>query len=292
MSSSHTDSGSKRINGRAVAAQLRQEIATKVASRLKQGLPAPGLAVVLVGNDPASSVYVNSKVHACEEAGFVSRSYRFDADLSQEQLLSLIDELNADPAIHGILVQLPLPKQINVQTVTERILPSKDVDGFHSYNLGRLAGAAPTLRPCTPYGCMRLLDAYGVEPRGKKAVVVGASNIVGRPAALELLMRGATVTVCHIDTQDLPAELIQADIVIVAIGVPQFIKADWLKPGAVVIDVGINRLESGRLVGDVDFDAAYDKVAAITPVPGGVGPMTIACLLQNTLEACEASEAQ
>ncbi|WP_188745982.1 bifunctional methylenetetrahydrofolate dehydrogenase/methenyltetrahydrofolate cyclohydrolase FolD [Marinobacterium zhoushanense] len=280
----------KRIDGKAVAAELRKEIAEKVRQRREKGLPAPGLAVVLVGVDPASQVYVGSKVRACEEVGYLSRSFRLDASTPESELLALIDKLNADPEIHGILVQLPLPKQIDVQSVIERIDPKKDVDGFHPYNLGRLAGKAPTLRPCTPYGCMRLLDAYGIDPMGKNAVVIGASNIVGRPVALELLMARATVTVCHSKTKDLPGELARADIVIAAVGIPNFVKGEWLKPGAVVIDVGINRLETGKLVGDVEFDSAYDRVAAITPVPGGVGPMTIACLLQNTLEACEAIE--
>ncbi|MBV1788731.1 bifunctional methylenetetrahydrofolate dehydrogenase/methenyltetrahydrofolate cyclohydrolase FolD [Marinobacterium sp. D7] len=280
----------KRIDGKAVAAELRKEIAEKVRQRREKGLPAPGLAVVLVGEDPASQVYVGSKVRACEEVGYLSRNYRLDASTPESELLALIDQLNADPEIHGILVQLPLPKQIDVQSVIERIDPKKDVDGFHPYNLGRLAGKAPTLRPCTPYGCMRLLQAYGIDPMGKNAVVIGASNIVGRPVALELLMARATVTVCHSKTQDLPGELARADIVIAAVGIPNFVKGEWLKPGAVVIDVGINRLETGKLVGDVDFESAYERVAAITPVPGGVGPMTIACLLQNTLEACEAIE--
>jgi len=281
----------KRIDGKAVAAELRREIAEKVSQRREKGLPAPGLAVILVGEDPASQVYVGSKVRACEEVGFLSRSFRMDASTPESELLALIDRLNADPEIHGILVQLPLPKQIDVQSVIERIDPKKDVDGFHPYNLGRLAGKAPTLRPCTPYGCMRLLKAYGIEPMGKNAVVIGSSNIVGRPVALELLMARATVTVCHSKTKDLPGELARADIVIAAVGIPNFVKGEWLKPGAVVIDVGINRLENGKLVGDVDFASAYDRVSAITPVPGGVGPMTIACLLQNTLEACEAIEA-
>ncbi|KEA64162.1 Methylenetetrahydrofolate dehydrogenase (NADP+) [Marinobacterium lacunae] len=279
------------IDGKAVAAELRKEIAEKVKLRVERGLPAPGLAVVLVGEDPASQVYVGSKVKACEEVGFLSRSYRMEKETTQSDLLTLIDTLNADPEIHGILVQLPLPKQIDVQSVIERIDPQKDVDGFHPYNLGRLAGKAPTLRPCTPYGCMRLLDAYGIDPMGKNAVVIGASNIVGRPVALELLMARATVTVCHSKTRDLPGELARADIVIAAVGIPNFVKGEWLKPGAVVIDVGINRLDTGKLVGDVDFEAAKAKASAITPVPGGVGPMTIACLLQNTLEACEAVEA-
>ncbi len=281
---------SKLIDGKTVAAQLRKSIAAKVAERVSAGKSRPGLAVVLVGEDAASQVYVRSKVKACEEAGIISRNHSLPVDTTQEELLALIDTLNADPVINGILVQLPLPQQIDVQAVIERIDPSKDVDGFHPYNLGRLAGKAPTLRPCTPYGCMRLLEAYGIDPVGKKAVVVGASNIVGRPVALELLMARATVTVCHSKTVDLPAELAQADIVIAAVGIPEFVKGEWLKPGAVVIDVGINRLDDGRLVGDVEFDTAYEKASAITPVPGGVGPMTIACLLQNTLEACEASE--
>ncbi len=280
----------KRIDGKAVAAELRKSIAAQVAERVSAGKSRPGLAVVLVGEDAASQVYVRSKVKACEEAGIISRNHSLPVETTQEELLALIDTLNADPIINGILVQLPLPPQIDVQAVIERIDPSKDVDGFHPYNLGRLAGKAPTLRPCTPYGCMRLLDAYGIDPMGKKAVVVGASNIVGRPVALELLMARATVTVCHSKTADLPAELAQADIVIAAVGIPEFIKGEWLKPGAVVIDVGINRLDDGRLVGDVEFEPAYEKASAITPVPGGVGPMTIACLLQNTLEACEAAE--
>lgn len=278
------------INGKDVAAQLRRDIASVVQSRELQGLVRPGLAVVLVGEDAASQVYVGNKIRACEETGFLSRSFSLPAGTLQDELLALIDELNADATIHGILVQLPLPEHMDVPTVVERISPAKDVDGFHPYNLGRLAARSPVLRPCTPYGCMRLLEAYGIDPSGKHAVVVGASNIVGRPAALELLLRGATVTICHVKTRDLPSELARADIVIVAIGCPRFIKADWLKQGATVIDVGINRLESGKLVGDVDFEPALDIAGAITPVPGGVGPMTIACLLQNTLEACEAQD--
>lgn len=278
------------INGKDVAAQLRRDIASVVQSRELQGLVRPGLAVVLVGEDAASQVYVGNKIRACEETGFLSRSFSLPAGTLQDELLALIDELNADATIHGILVQLPLPEHMDVPTVVERISPAKDVDGFHPYNLGRLAARSPVLRPCTPYGCMRLLEAYGIDPSGKHAVVVGASNIVGRPAGLELLLRGATLTICHVKTRDLPSELARADIVIVAIGCPRFIKADWLKQGATVIDVGINRLESGKLVGDVDFEPALDIAGAITPVPGGVGPMTIACLLQNTLEACEAQD--
>ncbi|WP_020680803.1 bifunctional methylenetetrahydrofolate dehydrogenase/methenyltetrahydrofolate cyclohydrolase FolD [Marinobacterium rhizophilum] len=281
----------KRIDGKAVAAQLRRDIAGQVRARREAGLAPPGLAVVLVGEDPASKVYVGSKVKACAEAGFVSKTYRLEADTGEAELLALIDGLNADAEIHGILVQLPLPPQIDVQAVIERIDPAKDVDGFHPYNLGRLAGKAPTLRPCTPYGCMRLLKNAGVDCVGKKAVVIGASNIVGRPVALELLLERATVTVCHSKTVNLADEVAQADIVIAAVGIPGFIKGKWIKPGAVVIDVGINRLESGKLAGDVEYDSAQLRASKITPVPGGVGPMTIACLLQNTLEACEAVEA-
>ena len=281
----------KRIDGKAVAASLRQEIAAKVESLIAQGQARPGLAVILIGEDPASQVYVRSKVKACHEVGFYSVSETLPVETTEEALLAKIDALNADERINGILVQLPLPAHINVQSVIERISPAKDVDGFHPYNLGRLAGGAPTLRPCTPYGCMRLLASKGIDPIGKKAVVVGASNIVGRPMALELLKARATVTVCNSKTPDLRAELAQADIVVAAIGKAQFIKGEWLKAGAVVIDVGINRLDNGKLVGDVDYAGAYDHVAAITPVPGGVGPMTIACLLQNTLEAYEAANA-
>ncbi|KAA0874424.1 bifunctional methylenetetrahydrofolate dehydrogenase/methenyltetrahydrofolate cyclohydrolase FolD [Nitrincola tapanii] len=282
---------SQIIDGKAVAARLRASIAQQVAERVERGASVPGLAVVLVGEDPASRVYVGSKVRACEEVGFLSRNFSLPKNTDQASLLALIEQLNQDPEIHGILVQLPLPEQISVNAVVEKIDPRKDVDGFHPYNLGRLAAKSPTLRPCTPYGCMRLLQAYGIDPTGKKAVVVGASNIVGRPVALELLMAGATVTICHSKTQNLPAELAQADIVIAAVGIPEFIQGTWLKSGAVVIDVGINRLPSGALVGDVEFAGARQTAAAITPVPGGVGPMTIACLLQNTLEACAALEA-
>ena len=275
------------IDGKAVAAGLRMEIAGKVAERVSANKPRPGLAVVLVGQDPASQVYVRSKVRACEEVGFLSRNHSLPMDTTQAQLLELIDTLNADDQIHGILVQLPLPRQIDVQAVIERIHPSKDVDGFHPYNLGRLAGKAPTLRPCTPYGCMRLLAAYGINPEGKKAVVVGASNIVGRPMALELLLAGCTTTVTHRFTKSLEEHVRRSDLVVVAAGKPGLVKGEWIKPGAIVIDVGINRMEDGRLVGDVEFGPAAERASWITPVPGGVGPMTRACLLENTLHACE-----
>lgn len=273
------------IDGKAVSAQRLQYVAQQVADRCTKGLKAPCLAVILVGDDPASAVYVRNKKLACEKVAFESRSHELPASTSQEALLALIDELNADAAVDGILVQLPLPAHIDSQTVIERILPHKDVDGFHPYNVGRLAVKMPLMRPCTPKGVMTLLEAYGIDPKGKKTVIVGASNIVGRPQALEMLLARATVTVCHSATQDLAAEVAQADILVVGVGIPNFIPGEWIKPGAVVIDVGINRLEDGSLCGDVAFDTARKRAAMITPVPGGVGPMTIATLLENTLQA-------
>jgi methylenetetrahydrofolate dehydrogenase (NADP+)/methenyltetrahydrofolate cyclohydrolase len=273
------------IDGKAVAEQLVEKVRVGVETRLAQGKRAPALAVVLVGDDPASAVYVGGKKRACEKAGVRSVSYELPAETSQQQLLEIIDELNADAGVDGILVQLPLPKQIDPQTVIERIDPKKDVDGFHPYNVGRLAIKMPLMRPCTPRGVMTLLEEYGIDPKGKKAVIVGASNIVGRPQALEMLMARATVTVCHSATQNLAAEVAAADILVVGVGIPNFVKGEWVKPGAVVIDVGINRLDSGKLCGDVEFDAARERAGFITPVPGGVGPMTIATLLQNTLDS-------
>ena len=243
--------------------------------------------MVLVGEDPASAVYVRNKKLACEKVGFKSLSYELGADTSEAELLALVDKLNADPEVDGILVQLPLPKQIDSQAVLERILPHKDVDGFHPYNVGRLVVKMPLMRPCTPKGVMTLLEAYGVNVEGKKAVVVGASNIVGRPQMLELLLARATVTICHSKTQNLAAEVAAADIVVAGVGIPNFVKGEWIKPGAVVIDVGINRLDNGKLCGDVEFDIAKERAAMITPVPGGVGPMTIATLLENTLQAAQ-----
>jgi len=275
------------LDGRALALQVRARVAADVAERIAHGGQAPGLAVVLVGEDPASQVYVQHKIKACEEAGIRSYSHRLDARTSEETLLDLIDRLNRDPQVDGILVQLPLPAQINVQRVLARIRPGKDVDGFHPENLGRLAAGIPALRPCTPKGCMRLLASAQVDCRGKLAVVVGASNIVGRPMALELLHAEATVLIAHKQTRDLPALVRQADILVVATGVPGLIRGEWIKPGAVVIDVGINRLGDGSLTGDVCFQEARERAAWITPVPGGVGPMTIACLLENTLEAAQ-----
>ncbi|ALU44428.1 MULTISPECIES: bifunctional methylenetetrahydrofolate dehydrogenase/methenyltetrahydrofolate cyclohydrolase FolD [Pseudoalteromonas] len=275
------------IDGKVIAKQVRNTVANRVAARINQGLRAPGLAVVLVGQDPASQVYVGSKRKACEEVGFVSKSYDLPADTSEEQLLELVDTLNQDPNVDGILVQLPLPDGLDAEKVLERIHPHKDVDGFHPYNVGRLAQRMPALRPCTPKGIITLLDSTGVRYKGMHAVVVGASNIVGRPMSLELLLAGCTTTVCHKFTQDLEAHVRRADLLVVAVGKPEFIPGDWIKEGAMVIDVGINRLESGKLVGDVQYDVAAQRASFITPVPGGVGPMTVASLIENTLEACE-----
>ncbi len=297
MAALHTTTGARLtmsaqiIDGNAIAAQLRQDIKKRVEARKAKGLRAPGLAVILVGSDPASQVYVNHKRKDCAEVEFNSISHDLPAETTQEDLLALIDQLNADPAVDGLLVQLPLPKHINVETVIERIAPEKDVDGFHPYNIGRLTTQMPTLRPCTPRGSMTLLESTGVDLKGMDAVVVGASNIVGRPMALELLMAGCTVTVCHSKTRDLEDKLSRADIVVAAVGRPEMIKGEWLKEGVIVIDVGINRLESGKLVGDVDFNSASEKASWITPVPGGVGPMTRATLLQNTIDSADRHDA-
>ena len=275
------------IDGKKISQQILQDIAERVQQRINNQLRRPCLAVVLVGEDPASAVYVRNKKRACETTGFESRSYELPAQTSEEELLALIDEMNADRDIDGILIQLPLPKHINSQLVLERIVPHKDVDGFHPYNIGRLVVKMPLMRPCTPKGVMTLLDAYGINVIGKKAVIVGASNIVGRPQALKLLLARATVTICHSATQNLAEEVAAADIVVVGVGKPNFVKGEWIKPGAVVIDVGINRLENGQLCGDVEFAVACERAAMITPVPGGVGPMTIATLMENTLQAAE-----
>ncbi|MCD4485220.1 bifunctional methylenetetrahydrofolate dehydrogenase/methenyltetrahydrofolate cyclohydrolase FolD [Chromobacterium vaccinii] len=273
------------IDGKAVAEKLLEKVRAGVEARLGQGKRAPALAVILVGDNPASAVYVGSKKKACEKAGIRSVAYDLPATTSQQQLLEIIDGLNADDGVDGILVQLPLPAQIDPQAVIERIDPKKDVDGFHPYNVGRLAIKMPLLRPCTPRGVMTLLEEYGIDPKGKKAVIVGASNIVGRPQALEMLLARATVTVCHSATQNLAEEVAGADILVAGVGIPNFVKGEWIKPGAVVIDVGINRLDTGKLCGDVEFDAARERAGFITPVPGGVGPMTVATLLQNTLDS-------
>ncbi len=273
------------LDGKKIAQELRAEIKQRVDRRLQAGQRPPGLAVLKVGHDAASEVYVRNKREACSEAGFCSFDYDLPLEISQEKLLSHIEQLNTHPEVDGILVQLPLPKHIDQTTIIESIHPDKDVDGFHPYNIGRLAQRIPRLRPCTPHGIMRLLEATGEKLEGREAVVVGASNIVGRPMSLELLLGGCTVTICHRFTQDLPAHVARADVLVVAVGRPGMVKGEWIKPGAIVIDVGINRLPNGKLVGDVEFEAAKLRAAWITPVPGGVGPMTVATLLLNTLEA-------
>ena len=275
------------IDGKAIAAGLRLKLKQRIGERLSAGRRAPGLAVILVGNSPASEVYVASKRKACAEVGIISLAHDLPDDVSQERLLALIDELNHNVTVDGILVQLPLPAHIDTETVIERIRPDKDVDGFHPYNIGRLALRLPLLRSCTPYGVMTLLENTGATLRGKHAVVVGSSNIVGRPMALELLLAGCTVTICHRFTADLATHVAGADIVVSAVGKPGLIKGAWIKPGSIVIDVGITRDATGTLTGDVEFDEAKQRAAWITPVPGGVGPMTVATLLQNTLYAAE-----
>lgn len=275
------------IDGKAIAQQVRQNVADAVAKRQAAGLRPPGLAVILVGGDPASQVYVRNKHNACEAVGIRSFEYVLPAETSQPELEALIDRLNADTDVDGILLQLPLPDGLQSDDLLERIQPDKDVDGFHPYNIGRLAQRNPLLRPCTPKGIMTLIEASGIDVRGMNATVVGASNIVGRPMALELLMAGATTTVCHRFTKDLPAQLKEADLVVVGVGRQGLVRGEWLKPGAVVIDVGITRGDDGKLYGDVDFDSAIQRASYITPVPGGVGPMTVATLIENTLAAAE-----
>lgn len=274
----------KIISGSALSKQIKAEIAQQITQYRNEGKRAPGLAVILVGADPASQVYVASKRRSCEEVGIFSKSYDLPETMEEHALLALIDELNADETIDGILVQLPLPKHIRSEAVIERIKPEKDVDGFHPYNVGRLCQRIPTLRACTPYGVMKLLETTGIDLHGKHAVIVGASNIVGRPMSLELLLAGATVTVTHRFTKDLESHVRQADILVVAVGKPHLVPGEWVKQGAVVIDVGINRID-GKLVGDIGFEAAEHRAAYITPVPGGVGPMTVAMLMNNTLYA-------
>ena len=273
------------INGKVLADNLLTQIRHEVDSRIASGKRTPGLAVILVGDNPASGIYVRNKRRACERTGVRSVDYDLPASTPQDALLALIDQLNADASIDGILVQLPLPTHIADRAVIERIDPGKDVDGFHPYNVGRLVQGVPELRPCTPYGAMTLLKSTGLELRGMHAVVVGASNIVGRPMALELLLAGCTVTITHSATRNLAEHVRAAEILVVAVGKPQMVKGDWIRDGAVVIDVGINRLPDGKICGDVEFDAALKHASWITPVPGGVGPMTIATLLQNTLHA-------
>ena len=275
------------IDGKAIAAALRQEIKQRVEKRIADGKRPPGLAVILVGENPASQVYVGSKRKACEEVGFKSVAYDLPAETRKEQLIELIDQLNEDETIDGILVQLPLPSHIPAETIIERIRPTKDVDGFHPYNVGRLALRQPVLRPCTPRGVMTLLEKSGIQARGMDAVVVGASNHVGRPMALELLLAGCTTTVCHRFTRDLQSIVRNAELLIVAVGKPFIVKGEWIKPGAAVVDIGINRNEDGKLVGDIDFEVAKQNAGWITPVPGGVGPMTVATLLENTIDAAD-----
>ncbi|KTG24080.1 bifunctional methylenetetrahydrofolate dehydrogenase/methenyltetrahydrofolate cyclohydrolase [Idiomarina sp. WRN-38] len=274
------------IDGKAIASAVRQSVKQQVQERLQSGLRAPGLAVVLVGADPASEVYVGNKRRACEEVGFRSFAYDLPATTTQEKLEALIDQLNDDNDIDGILVQLPLPAGLDATPILERIRPDKDVDGFHPFNVGRLSQRIPALRPCTPKGIITLLEHTQVDLHGLNAVVVGASNIVGRPMSLELLLAGATTTVCHRFTNDLSEHVKRADILVVAVGKPDFIPGEWVKPGAIVIDVGMNRLPDGRLTGDIEFEPAAERAGWITPVPGGVGPMTVASLIQNTLQAC------
>jgi len=280
------------LDGKAVADKLTREVREGVDARRATGRAPPGLAVVIVGDDSASHVYVRNKRRMTEAVGMRSFAFDLPADAPESELLAVIDRLNDDPAVNGILVQLPLPKHIGNERVIERIDWRKDVDGFHPYNVGRLVLKMPTLRPCTPYGCMRLLGETRESLVGLHAVVLGQSNIVGRPMALELLMARCTVTICHSATRDLPNVVRQADIVVAAIGKPRFVPGDWIKAGAIVIDVGINRGDDGKLVGDVDFDAARERASWITPVPGGVGPMTIATLLSNTLRAAQLQDAK
>ena len=277
----------KIIDGKMISETIRQEVAEKVKLRLSLGKRAPGLAVILVGNDPASQIYVKSKRRTCEAVGFISRSYDLAEKTTESELLQLIDQLNNDKAIDGILVQLPLPKTIDYIKILEHIHPDKDVDGFHPYNIGRLCQRAPRLRPCTPRGIITLLERYQIKLLGLNAVIVGASNIVGRPMSLELLLAGCTTTVAHRFTTNLRHHVEQADLLVVAIGKANFIPGEWIKPGAVVMDVGINRLENGKVTGDVCYQEAQQRASWITPVPGGVGPMTVATLMQNTLQACE-----
>jgi len=275
------------LDGKRIADELLDELRSRVQARKQRGQAVPGLAVVFVGDDPASAVYVRNKRRACKHVGFRSRDYDLPATATQVELTVLIDRLNADPEIHGILVQLPLPAHIDATTLINRIDPRKDVDGFHPENIGRLALRQRGLRPCTSKGVMTLLAHTDRPVRGQDAVVVGVSNHVGRPLAFELLLAGCTTTCCHKFTRDLPEVVRGGDIVIVAVGRPGLVKGDWIKPGAVVIDVGINRIADGRLIGDVDFDGVAERASWITPVPGGVGPMTVATLMQNTVEAAE-----
>jgi len=282
---SATDPGAEIIDGKAIAQEFRREVRSASDRLAARGLRRPGLAVILVGDDPASQVYVRNKRMACDECGIVSVSHDLPHSTTETELMSLIEQMNADESIDGVLVQVPLPDHIDERHVIEAIDPAKDVDGFHPFNVGRLALRHPLMRPCTPYGVTRLLEKTGIPAKGKHCVVVGASNLVGRPMALELLLSGATVTVCHRFTKGLEQFVGMADILVVAVGKPGIVRGEWVKPGAVVIDVGINRLPDGKLVGDVEFAVARSRAGFITPVPGGVGPMTVAMLMKNTLES-------
>jgi methylenetetrahydrofolate dehydrogenase (NADP+)/methenyltetrahydrofolate cyclohydrolase len=279
----------KLLDGKLLAKKIRAEIAEEIRLRTQQGIRAPGLGVILVGDDPASHLYVRNKRQACEETGIRSIYHSLPANTQETDLIHLIQQMNQDTAIDGILLQLPLPKSIDSNKLLELIHPNKDIDGFHPYNLGRLAQRRPLLRPCTPYGIMTLLNSIQETYKNRHAVIVGASNIVGRPLALEFLLAGSTVTVCHRFTQNLPFYVSQADILVSAVGKLDIIKGDWIKPGATVIDVGTNRSPDGSIRGDIEFDVARERAAWITPVPGGVGPMTIAMLLKNTLLAASRS---
>ncbi|MDO9052172.1 MAG: bifunctional methylenetetrahydrofolate dehydrogenase/methenyltetrahydrofolate cyclohydrolase FolD [Methylotenera sp.] len=280
------------IDGKAIAENLLTSIKARIDQRLHNNKRAPGLAVILIGADPASSIYVRNKRLACEKVGVRSVAYDLPMSTTESELLTLIEQLNQDDTIDGILVQAPLPPQIKDEHVIERISPKKDVDGFHPYNIGRLAVRQPTLRSCTPFGVIKMLQASNIDLMGLDAVVVGVSNHVGRPMGLELLLAGCTVTSCHRHTKDLRKIVASADLVVAAAGKPGLIKGDWIKPGAIVIDIGINRLPDGRICGDVDFNAAKERAGWITPVPGGVGPMTVATLMENTLLSLELSEAE
>lgn len=279
------------IDGIKIAKAMRQDIAFEVAKISATGSRIPGLAVIIVGHDTASEIYVKNKQAACAEVGIQSQKFVLSDLVTQCDLLNLIQQLNMNPEVHGILLQLPLPEHLNVEQLLEAIHPKKDVDGFHPYNIGRLAQRCPILRPCTSWGVMKLLEKAGCDFKNADAVVIGCSNVVGKPMALELLLAGATVTVCHRNTRDLKKYLQVSDIVVSAVGKPEFVKGEWLKEGSVVIDVGITRLDSGRLVGDVEFESARQRAQWITPVPGGVGPMTVTMLLQNTLLAYRMLEA-
>ena len=280
------------LDGKAIARDIRAGIKTRVAALHDRRGITPGLAVVLVGRNPASRLYVNNKIKACAEAGIRSELHQYPAEVSGAEIIRLIEKLNADPAVHGILVQLPLPAHHDIQTVLRTIAMEKDVDGFHLYNVGGLVLGETVFPPCTPYGVMKLLDWAGIDVAGKNVTIVGASNIVGKPMALMLLKREATVAICHVHTRDLAQYTILADILVVAAGVPNLILPQMIRTGAVVIDVGINRLQNGKLVGDIDFEGVARKAAYVTPVPGGVGPMTVTMLLENTVVAAERAAAR